>query len=142
MNAYLEARRDAIAAYCRKWKIVEFSLFGSVLREDFGAGSNVDVLVRFRPDVMRRYADAVAMENELADIFGRDVESGRLSFYRRLERESHPAQGDFGIGAGDLLGARWSGRPWQGNDGERFEHGVTGCGTEILHQGHEGPRRE
>jgi predicted nucleotidyltransferase len=74
MNAYLEARRDAIAAYCRKWKIVEFSLFGSVLREDFGAGSNVDVLVRFRPDVMRRYADAVAMENELADIFGRDVE--------------------------------------------------------------------
>ena len=74
MNAYLEARRDAIAAYCRKWKIVEFSLFGSVLREDFGAGSDVDVLVRFRPDVMRRYADAVAMENELADIFGRDVE--------------------------------------------------------------------
>ena len=74
MNAYIESRRDAIAAYCRKWKIVEFSLFGSVLREDFGAGSDVDVLVRFRPDVMRRYADAVAMENKLADIFGRDVE--------------------------------------------------------------------
>ena len=41
MNAYLEARRDAIAAYCRKWKIVELSVFGSVLPSDFNPDSDV-----------------------------------------------------------------------------------------------------
>ena len=42
MNAYIESRRDAIAGHCRKWKIVELSVFGSVLRSDFGADSDVD----------------------------------------------------------------------------------------------------
>ena len=70
----IQLPQDAIEAFCRRWQITEFALFGSVLRSDFGPDSDVDVLVRFRPDVMRRYADAVAMENELADIFGRDVE--------------------------------------------------------------------
>ena len=40
-----------IEDFCRRWKIAEFSLFGSVLREDFGPNSDVDVLVSFSPDI-------------------------------------------------------------------------------------------
>ncbi len=36
---------DKIADFCRRWKIVEFALFGSVLREDFRPESDIDVLV-------------------------------------------------------------------------------------------------
>jgi uncharacterized protein len=41
---------NAIAAFCRKWKITEFALFGSVLRDDFRPDSDIDVLVRCKPD--------------------------------------------------------------------------------------------
>jgi predicted nucleotidyltransferase len=41
---------DGIEEFCRRWKIREFSLFGSVLREDFGPQSDVDVLVSFAPE--------------------------------------------------------------------------------------------
>ena len=34
-----------LAEFCAKWKIVEFALFGSVLRDDFGPDSDIDVLV-------------------------------------------------------------------------------------------------
>jgi hypothetical protein len=41
--------RRKTEGFCIKWKIAEFALFGSVLREDFGGDSDVDVLVSFRP---------------------------------------------------------------------------------------------
>ena len=46
----IEIPKEKIADFCRKWKIVEFSLFGSVLREDFRPDSDVDVLVSFSHD--------------------------------------------------------------------------------------------
>ena len=39
---------DAIAAFCSRWGVSEFALFGSALRDDFDAASDVDVLVQFR----------------------------------------------------------------------------------------------
>ena len=41
--------RDAIARFCRQHHIRKLALFGSVLRDDFGADSDVDVLVEFEP---------------------------------------------------------------------------------------------
>ena len=41
---------DRIEEFCRRWKIRDFSLFGSVLREDFRPDSDVDVLVSFEPE--------------------------------------------------------------------------------------------
>jgi hypothetical protein len=41
--------RRKIEGFCIRWKIAEFALFGSVLREGFGGDSDVDVLVSFRP---------------------------------------------------------------------------------------------
>ena len=65
---------EAIAAFCRRWQIIEFSLFGSVLRDDFRPDSDIDVLVTFAPDSRWGLFDLVRMEDELKDIFGRDVD--------------------------------------------------------------------
>jgi predicted nucleotidyltransferase len=66
--------QEKIAAFCKKWKITEFSLFGSVLREDFGPDSDVDVLVTFAKDAGWSLFDLVDMEEELVSIFGREVD--------------------------------------------------------------------
>lgn len=65
---------DRIAAFCRKWRIVELSLFGSVLRPDFGSESDVDVLVSFAADAPWGLLDLARMEEELQTIMGRPVD--------------------------------------------------------------------
>jgi len=63
-----------IVEFCCRWKVVEFSLFGSVLREDFRPDSDVDVLVTFSPDAKVSLFDLVEMQDELKAIFKRDVD--------------------------------------------------------------------
>jgi len=65
---------QAIAGFCRKWKIAEFSLFGSVLRDDFGPASDIDVLVKFSPEAHWSLFDLVHMQEELKRLFGREVD--------------------------------------------------------------------
>jgi len=65
---------EKIAEFCRKWKITELALFGSVLREDFGPGSDVDVLVSFAEDADWGLFDMVHMEDELGEVLGRKVD--------------------------------------------------------------------
>ena len=72
-----------IEAFCKKWKITEFSLFGSVLRDDFGPDSDVDVLVDFEEGVCRGLRDWIAMQNELKAILGREVDLLRRSTIER-----------------------------------------------------------
>jgi predicted nucleotidyltransferase len=68
---------------CRRRKITEFSLFGSVVRDDFGPESDVDVMVRFADDAGWSLFDEVHMEDDLVEIFGRDVD---LLTRRSVER--------------------------------------------------------
>jgi len=63
-----------IAEFCKKWKIREFALFGSVLRDDFRPDSDIDVLVTFSDDARHTLFDIVRMEKELKEIFKRDVD--------------------------------------------------------------------
>ncbi|HET6441008.1 MAG TPA: nucleotidyltransferase family protein [Phycisphaerae bacterium] len=65
--------RESIEAFCRRWKVTEFSLFGSALRDDFGPESDVDVLVRFEKDAGWSLFDLVDMQEALAGLFGRAV---------------------------------------------------------------------
>jgi len=51
MNTYIEIPREGIADFCRRWQVVEFALFGSVLREDFRPDSDIDVLVAFDAEI-------------------------------------------------------------------------------------------
>jgi len=66
--------RGRIAEFCRKWKVAEFSLFGSILRDDFGPDSDVDVLVSFDPAATWDLFDLVTMRDELMEVFGRAVD--------------------------------------------------------------------
>jgi predicted nucleotidyltransferase len=63
-----------IADFCRRWHITEFSLFGSVLRDDFRPDSDVDVLVVFAPDTEFGWEEWEKMDQELEAIFGRPVD--------------------------------------------------------------------
>ena len=63
-----------IIAFCHKWKVREFSIFGSVLREDFNPESDVDVVVSFEPDAPWIYFEWADMTDELKEIFGREVD--------------------------------------------------------------------
>ncbi len=65
---------DKIKDFCRRWRITEFSLFGSVLRDDFRPDSDVDVMVSFEEDAGWSLFDIVDMVEELKTIFGRNVD--------------------------------------------------------------------
>jgi predicted nucleotidyltransferase len=86
MNAKIPIDRKRIAEFCRRWKITAVSLFGSVLRDDFGPDSDVDVLVSFAPDADWSLLDHAAMEEELATILGRKVD---LLTRRAVERSTN-----------------------------------------------------
>jgi predicted nucleotidyltransferase len=79
--------KEKLRDFCRRWKVTEFSLFGSVVRDDFGPESDVDVMVRFADDADWSLFDEVHMEDELVEIFGRDVD---LLTRRAVERSRNP----------------------------------------------------
>jgi predicted nucleotidyltransferase len=83
--------KEKLRDFCRRWKITEFSLFGSVVREDFGPESDVDVMVRFADDARWSLFDEVHMEDELVEIFGRDVD---LLTRRSVERSRNSIRRD------------------------------------------------
>jgi len=74
MAARINLPMDQIRDFCKRWEIIEFALFGSVLRADFRDDSDVDVLVRFAPDAQWSLFDRMDMVDQLKAIFGRDVD--------------------------------------------------------------------
>ncbi len=70
----IEIPMEKIRAFCEKWKVVEFSLFGSVLRDDFRSDSDIDVLLSFEENSTWGLYDLVDMKDELQSIFGRKVD--------------------------------------------------------------------
>jgi predicted nucleotidyltransferase len=74
VNRKLDISSQDIAGFCRRWKITEFSLFGSILRGDFRAESDIDVMVDFAADAEWDLFDLVAMQDELEAMFGRAVD--------------------------------------------------------------------
>ncbi len=70
----IDVSDEEIGDFCKRWKIVEFAFFGSVLTGDFGPDSDVDVLVTFKPDHGWSLLDHVGMEEELSEILGRKVD--------------------------------------------------------------------
>lgn len=60
--------------FCRRWNILELSLFGSALRDDFRPDSDIDLLVKYGPAPGRGLADHARMERELTELFGRKVD--------------------------------------------------------------------
>jgi len=79
-NPNIKIPRRKIAEFCRKHHIQRLSLFGSVLRDDFGPDSDVDILVEFSPGHMPGYFSLFDMETELSALLG-----GRKADIRTLQ---------------------------------------------------------
>ena len=73
-NKEISIPQEKIRDFCRRWQVVEFALFGSVLRKDFRQDSDIDVLVTFSPNAHHSLFDLARMEEELGGIFGRKVD--------------------------------------------------------------------
>lgn len=63
-----------IAEFCQKWKIIEFAIFGSILRDDFNSNSDIDCLVKFSDHADWSLFDRVKMKEELALILDKKVD--------------------------------------------------------------------
>lgn len=83
MSPQLAFDSDKLREFCLRWNITELALFGSVVRDDFGPESDVDVLISFAPEVRWTLLDHVQMRDELMELFGRDVD---LLTRRSVER--------------------------------------------------------
>ena len=66
--------KEKITEFCRQWKITEFALFGSVLRDDFRPDSDIDVLVTFTDDCGHSLFDLVQMQEQLKTILAHEVD--------------------------------------------------------------------
>ncbi len=86
MSRNITLPKDAIAEFCRRHHIRRLSLFGSVLGEDFGPESDLDVLVEFAPGQTPGFA-FFAMEEELSKIVGRKVDLNTPGFLSRYIRD-------------------------------------------------------
>ena len=89
MGLQVTVDRERIEAFCRKWKVKELSLFGSVLTEGFRPDSDVDVLVELLPDHGVTLYEWVDMIDELKEIFGRDVDLVERMAIRNPFRRHH-----------------------------------------------------
>ena len=94
MSPRLPIPRDRVAAFCQRNGIRRLSLFGSVLRDDFGPDSDVDVLVEFASGVRFGYLGLMAMQEELAGVVGRPVEMYAPSWLRPWMREEVEASAE------------------------------------------------
>ena len=65
---------EEVEAFSQKWGLKEFSLFGSVLRDDFSPDSDVDVLISFLPGHSMSLESFIEMQEELQLLFGRKVD--------------------------------------------------------------------
>jgi predicted nucleotidyltransferase len=93
MEFAIDIPREQLAEFARKWRIVELSLFGSVVEpSEFRPDSDVDVLVAFEPDAPWSLWEIAQMKIELEDLFGRDVDIVERDAIRNRLRRQHIMQ--------------------------------------------------
>ena len=93
-RAQIRIPKDQIAEYCKRNQVRRLSLFGSVLREDFGPDSDVDVLVEFEPGTRIGLIRLSGLEIELGKIVGRKVDLNTPGFLSKYYREQILAEAD------------------------------------------------
>ncbi len=86
MPAHITIDKEKITSFCRKNHIRRLALFGSVVRDDFGPNSDVDVLVEFEPGRVPGLA-FFRMQNEISEIIGRKVDLNTLQDLSKYFRE-------------------------------------------------------
>lgn len=74
INPALNLPLPAIERVCRTHRVKTLALFGSAIREDFRADSDVDFLVEFAPDAQLNALEFAAIHEELESLLGRRVD--------------------------------------------------------------------
>src|ERR1041385_3234760 len=70
----IDLKSESIREFCSRWKIKELSVFGSILRDDFGPGSDIDFMVDYEAEADWDLFDHFRMQDERASIVGREVD--------------------------------------------------------------------
>jgi hypothetical protein len=83
----IDIPKESIAEFCRCHHIRKLSLFGSVLRDDFGPESDVDVLVEFEHGARVGLIRLAGLELELSAIIGRKVDMNTQGFLSKYYRD-------------------------------------------------------
>ena len=86
--------KERIAEFCKRNHVRKLSLFGSVLREDFGPNSDVDILVEFEPGTRVGLIRLSGLEIELGNIVGRKVDLNTPGFLSKYYRDQILAEAD------------------------------------------------
>ena len=97
---HIQLPEEEVARFCRRWKIKELSAFGSVVREDFGPESDIDLLVTFDPGAHWTLFDMVRMQDELKVLLGREVD---LVSRRGVESSRNPIRREAILSSAELI---------------------------------------
>ncbi len=88
MPAQIPIDRQRIAEFCRANHIRKLALFGSVLRDDFGPDSDIDVLVEFEPGQKVGFFRLAALQREFSNLLeGREVQLYTAAMLSRFFRD-------------------------------------------------------
>jgi predicted nucleotidyltransferase len=87
VNDKIKVSRSQLSAFCRKHNIRRLAFFGSVLRDDFGPESDVDVLVEFEPNAKIGLIKFAGIEIELGELIGRKVDLNTEGFISKYFRD-------------------------------------------------------
>jgi predicted nucleotidyltransferase len=82
----IKVPREKLDAFCKKHHIRKLAFFGSVLRDDFGPKSDIDVLVEFERGKTPGLA-FFSMQDELSEILGGKVDLNTPGFLSKYFRE-------------------------------------------------------
>lgn len=93
MNNNIKIPPKKLDAVCRRHQIQRLSFFGSILRDDFGPESDVDVLIEFKPDAQVGL-EFFTIEQELSELFGRNVDLNTYGFLSRYFRDKIKAEAE------------------------------------------------
>ena len=77
-----------IKAFCDRYGVEQFAVFGSVLRADFGPDSDVDVMLKFKPGHGFTFENTPNIQDELRAMFGRPVDVIEMDRIRNPLRRS------------------------------------------------------
>jgi uncharacterized protein len=94
MSPRIDLDRAKIVDFCKRWNVSELALFGSVLRDDFTQGSDVDVMVTFAPGTSIGLIAFSKMQLELSEIIGRNVDLVTKGGLRPLIKDEVLAQSE------------------------------------------------
>ena len=86
--------KDRIAEFCIRNRVRRLSLFGSVLRDDFGPDSDVDILVEFESGTRIGLIRLSGLEIELGNIIGRKVDLNTPGFLSKYYRDQIITEAD------------------------------------------------